>query len=77
MLGIRKRFLTEQTVNYSDRLPGEALESPSLEIFKTRLGRCPSGIWGAIGLILKQEGGVCGFHHCPSHSGWGFSGSFP
>lgn len=77
MLGIRKRFLTEQTVNYSDRLPGEALESPSLEIFKTRLGRCPLGIWGAIGLVLKQEGGVCGFHHCPSHSGWGFSGSFP
>lgn len=39
MLGIRKHFLTEQTVNYSDRLPGEALESPLLEIFKNRLGR--------------------------------------
>lgn len=55
MLDIRKRFLTEQTVNYSSRLPGEAPESPSLEVFKNRLGRHPlGGNLGDIRLILEQ-----------------------
>lgn len=58
MLDIRKRFLTEQTVNYSSRLPGEAPESPSLEVFKNRLGRHPlGGNLGDIRLILEQKGG--------------------
>lgn len=43
MPDIRKRFLTEQTVNYSSRLPGEAPESPSLEVFKNSLGGHPLG----------------------------------
>lgn len=43
MPDIRKRFLTEQTVNYSSRLPGEAPESPSLEVFRNSLGGHPLG----------------------------------
>lgn len=39
MLDIRKHFVTEQTVNYSSRLPGQAPGSLLLEAGKNRLGR--------------------------------------
>ncbi|KFV86824.1 hypothetical protein N308_06197, partial [Struthio camelus australis] len=36
-LNPRKSFLTERVTEHWNRLPREAVESPSLEIFKTRL----------------------------------------
>ncbi|KFW03375.1 hypothetical protein N327_12301, partial [Fulmarus glacialis] len=36
-LGIRKRFFTMRVVKHWNRLPGEAVDAPSLETFKVRL----------------------------------------
>jgi len=38
-LGIMKNFLTERAVKHWNRLPREALESPSLEVFGTWFSR--------------------------------------
>ncbi|KFV83147.1 hypothetical protein N308_02948, partial [Struthio camelus australis] len=36
-LNVRKKFLTVRVTEHWHRLPREAVESPSLKIFKTRL----------------------------------------
>lgn len=37
-LGIRKNYLIERVVKLWNRLPREATESPSLEVFEIRVG---------------------------------------
>jgi len=38
-LNMRKNFFTLRVKEHWNRLPGEVVESPSLEIFKTRLDK--------------------------------------
>ncbi|KFV15776.1 hypothetical protein N340_01263, partial [Tauraco erythrolophus] len=36
-LDIRKKFFTQKVVRHWNRLPREAIDAPSLEVFKARL----------------------------------------
>ena len=43
-LDIRKKFFTMRVVKHWNGLPGEVVEAPSLETFKTRLDRALSNL---------------------------------
>ena len=45
-LYIRKNFFTGRAVKHWNRVPRKVLESPSLEVFKRRVGVAPGGmVW--------------------------------
>ena len=53
-LNMRKNFFTLRVMEHWNRLPRAVVESPSLEIFKTRLDKIPcSLLWVT---LLWQEG---------------------
>ncbi|KFV12590.1 hypothetical protein N339_10124, partial [Pterocles gutturalis] len=43
-LGIRKKFFTVRVVRHWHRLPREAVDAPSLEVFKARLDEALSNL---------------------------------
>ncbi|KFZ62453.1 hypothetical protein N321_05011, partial [Antrostomus carolinensis] len=43
-LGIRKKFFTVRVVRHWNRLPKEAVDAPSLEVFKARLDEALSNL---------------------------------
>ncbi|KFV89867.1 hypothetical protein N326_04010, partial [Eurypyga helias] len=43
-LDIRKKFFTERVVKHWNRLPREAVDAPSLEVFKARLDEALSSL---------------------------------
>ncbi|KFR01579.1 hypothetical protein N306_12701, partial [Opisthocomus hoazin] len=43
-LNIRKKFFTLRVVRHWNRLPREAVDSPSLEVFKARLDEALSNL---------------------------------
>lgn len=52
---IRKKIVTMWLMRHWDKLPGEAVCSPSLELFRIRLGGALSSlIWGVAALIVAD-----------------------
>ncbi|KFW74152.1 hypothetical protein N305_07649, partial [Manacus vitellinus] len=43
-IDIRKKFFTVRVVRHGNRLPREAVDSPSLEVFKARLDEALSSL---------------------------------
>jgi len=62
-LDIRKRFFTQRVVTHWNRLPKEAVDSPSLEAFKARLDvALGSLVWWLV--TLHIAGGLKLDGHC-------------
>jgi len=52
-LDIRKKLFTMRVVKHWDRLPREAVDAPSLEVFKTRLDGALSNLgWWKMSLLM-------------------------
>ena len=52
-MDVRKKFLTQTAVRHWHRLPREAVDAPSLEVFKARLDEALSNlIWGVASLPM-------------------------
>jgi len=50
---IRKKFFTLRVVRHWHRLPREAVDAPSLEVFKARLGGALSSlVWWKVSLAM-------------------------
>jgi len=53
-LDIRKKFLTVSVVEHWNKLPREVVESPPVEILKSRLDKCLSGmVWAVFGPAMR------------------------
>jgi len=55
-LDIRKKFFTTRVVKHWNGLPGEVVEAPSLETFKTRLDRALSSLIQLAVSLLAARG---------------------
>jgi len=54
-LAIRMKFFTMRVVKHWNRLPGEVVNAPSLEVFKVRLDRALSNlIWLKMALLTER-----------------------
>jgi len=52
-LDIRKKFCTMRVVRHRNRLPREAVDAPSLEVFKARLdGALNNLVWVKMSLLM-------------------------
>ena len=55
-LGIRRKFFTQRVVTHWNRLPKEAVDAPSLEVFKARMDvTLGSLVWWLVTLVVETR----------------------